>query len=269
MDQLSLAGVGLRLGIFVGVLLVMSSLEAIWPRRTRTQKRPGRWLTNMGLVLINSFALRFMGPIGAVFAAGLASINGWGLLNQFALPFYLNILISVMLLDLAVYAQHVISHKVPLFWRLHKVHHADRDVDATTGVRFHPVEAMLSMVYKSAIVLLLGPAALAVVVFEVVLNASAMFNHANLKLPKSLDKLLRTVFVTPDMHSVHHSVIPHETDSNYGFFLSIWDKLFGTYTAKPSLTPDKIHIGLNEYQTDNPSSLGWSLVLPFRAMNKS
>jgi sterol desaturase/sphingolipid hydroxylase (fatty acid hydroxylase superfamily) len=175
----------------------------------------------------------------------------------------------VVLLDFAVYVQHVISHKVPILWRLHKVHHADRDVDATTGVRFHPVEALLSMIYKSAIVLLLGPAAMAVVVFEIILNASAMFNHANLRLPSSLDKVLRSLFVTPDMHSVHHSVIVHETDSNYGFFLSIWDKLFKTYTANPSLTPDKINIGLNEYQTDNPSSLGWSLALPFRATSKS
>ncbi|MDY7098154.1 MAG: sterol desaturase family protein, partial [Pseudomonadota bacterium] len=190
--------------------------------------------------------------------------RGWGLLNLVALPFWVEVLIAIVLLDFAVWAQHVASHKIPILWRFHKVHHADRDIDVTTGARFHPVEILLSMLYKLACVIVLGPAAVAVFLFEVILNASAMFNHSNVRLPARFDALLRSLIVTPDMHRVHHSAIQRETDSNYGFFLSLWDKVFGVHIAQPELGHDRMVIGLDEYQDDAPSSLRWSLAEPFR-----
>lgn len=256
----------LRLSIFIGVLTLMAILEAILPKRTRTQSRKSRWVTNFSLVVINSLVLKLLGPITAVLAANYALSNGWGLLNLFSipLPLILQIVLGVVLLDLAIYAQHVASHHVPMLWRFHKVHHADRDIDVTTGIRFHPIEAALSMVYKCVIILLLGPLALSVVAFEIILNASAMFNHANMTLPKRLDAILRLFIVTPDMHRVHHSVIPAETNSNYGFFLPFWDRLFKTYIEQPEEGHDGMTIGLNEFQSDNPSKLPWVITIPFK-----
>jgi sterol desaturase/sphingolipid hydroxylase (fatty acid hydroxylase superfamily) len=258
------SGVTVRLSIFLGMLALMSVLEALAPLRVRTQKRSDRWIANLGLVILGSLAIRLLGPFTAVIAAGFAITNGWGFIPILNLPFYIEIVLAVVLLDLTLYGQHVASHKIPFIWRLHRVHHADRDMDATTGVRFHPVESVLSMLYKCFMVIILGPAVIAVVVFEVILNASALFNHANLRLPGWLDAILRILFVTPDMHSVHHSVLPNETNSNYGFFLSIWDKIFSSYIAHPKLKPDSINIGLPIYQSEQPSSLWWNLKLPIQ-----
>jgi len=184
------------------------------------------------------------------------------------LPFYVEVILAIVILDLAIYFQHVMSHKLPFLWRFHKVHHADRDIDVTTGIRFHPIEAALSMIYKCGIILLLGPATLAVLVFEILLNASPMFNHANVSLPKSVDRLLRLIIVSPDMHRVHHSEIPQETNSNYGFFLSIWDRIFRSYIPQPQKGHQGMAIGLSEYQTEKPASLLWSIKIPFDSPEK-
>lgn len=253
----------MRLIVFVIVLVLMALAELLFPRRTPNLSKITRWGTNIGFTVVNIVALRLLGPISAVAVAALALDNGWGLFNYFSLPFHIEILLAIVVLDLAIYFQHVMSHKVLILWRFHKVHHADRDIDVTTGVRFHPIEAVFSMLYKCSIVLLLGPAVLAIIVFEILLNASAMFNHANIKLPRLLDHYLRLVIVTPDFHRVHHSEIQQETDSNYGFFLSIWDRMFSTYIPQPQKGHQNMVIGLSEYQTDKPASFVWSLKLPF------
>lgn len=254
----------IRLSVFAGVFAAMALAESIFPRKKRIQKRSSRWFTNWALVLIDTVALRIAFPILAVGMAVYAHEINWGLLNVVALPAWLEIVIAIVLMDMAIWAQHVASHKIPLLWRFHKVHHVDRDIDVTTGARFHPVEIIFSMAYKLVLVLALGPAALAVVLFEVILNASAMFNHSNVKLPLGLDRVLRAIIVTPDMHRVHHSIVRRETDSNYGFFLSVWDRLFQTYIAQPERGHEGVIIGLEEHQDDATSSLIWSLMLPFK-----
>lgn len=254
----------IRLTVFASVFILMALAETMFPRKERTQKRSARWVTNWTLVILDTLALRFFVPVLAVGAAVYAEDKGWGLFSLTELPTWLEITLAILLLDMAVYAQHVASHKIPILWRIHKVHHVDRDIDVTTGARFHPIEIILSMAYKLACVVLIGPAAIAVFLFEVILNASAMFNHSNVKIPLSIDRFIRTLVVTPDTHRVHHSIIQRETDSNYGFFLSIWDRLFGTYIDQPKLGHDDVIIGLAEHQTDQPTSLFWSLLLPFK-----
>ena len=256
----------IRLLVFASVLVLMASVEALWPRRKRVMDRSKRWFNNLSLSVLNSIIIKVLGPITAIATANYALDNGYGLisLSPVALPFWLEVLIGFVILDLLIYFQHVASHKIPMLWRFHKVHHADRDIDVTTGIRFHPIEALFSMLYKCGFILILGPLPIAVFLFEVVLNGSAMFNHANVKLPLWLDKVLRLVIVTPDTHRVHHSTIRTETDSNYGFFLSIWDRIFRTYTAQPKLGHDNMVIGLDEYQTESPASLAWSLKTPFK-----
>ena len=256
--------VWVRLYAFFGVFLVVALLEAMLPKKKRVMPRIERWLTNLSLVVINSFVLRLIVPILAVGVASWALTNNVGLLNWLQLPVWAEILAAVLLLDMFIYFQHVAFHKWPLFWRFHKVHHADRDIDVTTGARFHPLEIVVSMAYKLVCVALVGPSVFAVILFEIVLNASAMFNHANLALTKGLDRTLRAVVVTPDFHRVHHSVIPSETDSNFGFFLSVWDRLFGTYIAQPKHDHQGMVIGLHEHQTDQPNRLIWSLLVPFK-----
>jgi sterol desaturase/sphingolipid hydroxylase (fatty acid hydroxylase superfamily) len=253
----------IRLAFFLGALILFAALEFFIPCKQRVQSRSKRWTTNLAIVAIDSFFIRMMGQVTALSTAVFASTAGWGLFNLVNLPVVFEIIIAVILLDLAVYAQHVATHKIPLLWKLHQVHHADRDIDVTTGARFHPVEISLSMLYKCLIVILLGPAALAVFIFEIVLNASAMFNHSNIKIFSRLDRWLRLFVVTPDMHRVHHSIIPKETDSNYGFCLSLWDKLFGTYIPHPSAGHTGMTIGLQEYQSPKPAELSWCLKLPF------
>ena len=257
----------LRLGVFFGIFAVMALWEGVAPKRARMLTRAQRWLTNWGISVVNSVVTVLMKSLlgaAAVVASLDAADLGIGLFNQLGWPIWLEVLIAFVILDFAIWFQHLLSHKIPILWRLHRVHHADRDVDVTTAIRFHPIEILLSMAYKLACVLLIGPAAIAVFLFEVILNASAMFNHSNVKLPLGFDRVLRTLIVTPDMHRVHHSIIQRETDSNYGFFLSTWDKLFRTYIAQPELGHDGVVIGLEEHQSDQPSSLLWSLLLPFK-----
>ncbi len=251
----------LRLGIFVGVLAVMGLWELVMPRRDLVAPKARRWFTNFAIVLIDTALLRIAFPILAVGLAAWTTKAGWGLFNWLDWPVWIEVILCVALLDLAIYAQHVASHKVPILWRVHQVHHADRDFDVSTAVRFHPVEILLSMLWKFVVILALGPASLSVFLFEVLLNATAMFNHANVRLPLALDAVLRLVLVTPDMHRVHHSVEHNETDSNYGFNLSIWDRMFKTYIPQPSAGHEAMEIGLKEYRDMAPTRLGWSLML--------
>jgi sterol desaturase/sphingolipid hydroxylase (fatty acid hydroxylase superfamily) len=256
----------LRLAVFLGLFALFATLETLAPRRARRLSRKGRWFTNLSMVVLDTLALRALAivlPLLAVGAAVDAGRMGWGLFNLIDWPMWTEVLLAVLILDFSIWAQHLITHKVPLFWRFHRVHHADRDFDVTTALRFHPVEILASMLLKIGLVYLIGPQALAVVLFEVILNGTAMFNHSNLALPLWLDRAVRLVLVTPDMHRVHHSIHRHEHDSNYGFALSVWDRIFRTYRPMPEAGHDRMVIGL-EWQDEKPSHLGWALMLPFR-----
>jgi len=263
---LGLSEATLRLTVFVGVFALMAIVEALMPRRELSLSKPRRWFTNLGLVVIDSLFVRFTFPLVAVGTAAIAETRGWGLLALTDWPVWLKTLIAILVLDCAIYLQHVATHKIPILWRLHQVHHADRDIDVTTGTRFHPIEIALSMLYKMGVVVALGASPLAVLIFEVVLNAMAMFSHANFDLGQRLDRWVRLVVVTPDMHRVHHSEIREETDSNYGFNLSIWDRIFRTYKPQPRLGHIDMTIGLTPYQDEKPAGLLWSLLLPFRRL---
>ena len=255
-----------RLGVFLGLFALFATLEALAPRRARSQPRSARWFTNLSIVVLDTLALRALAialPLLAVGAAVDAGRMGWGLFNALDWPLWVEVVLAVLILDLAIWAQHLVTHKVPILWRFHRVHHADRDFDVTTALRFHPVEILASMMLKIGLVYLLGPAALAVLLFEIILNGTAMFNHSNLRLPLWLDRAVRLVLVTPDMHRVHHSILRHEHDSNYGFALSVWDRIFRTYRPKPEAGHDLMTVGL-EWQDERPSRLGWALMLPFR-----
>jgi len=254
----------IRLGAFIAIFVIMAGLELAFPRRPQTLPRILRWTNNLGIVVINTLLLRLLFPLLAVGVALWAQTMGWGLFNALDLPPLVEVVLAVVLLDLAIYVQHVAAHKIPLLWALHQVHHADIDIDLTTGARFHPIEIWVSMLYKMAIVILLGASPVAVVAFEVILNALAMFNHANFALPLSIDKVVRLAFVTPDFHRVHHSVIKRETDSNYGFNLSIWDRIFGTYIAQPEKGHDAMSIGLEAYRDKKTANIPWCLALPFK-----
>jgi len=254
----------IRLACFVGVFAVMAVWEAILPRRQRALGRLRRWPSNIGIVALNTLILKIALPVAAVeFAAGVAA-RGWGLFATVDLPFWLEFLLSVVLLDLAIYLQHVMFHAVPILWRLHRMHHADLDFDVTTGARFHPIEILLSMMIKFAAIAVLGPPAAAVLVFEIVLNGTSMFNHANARLPLRIDRYLRLIVVTPDMHRVHHSVVPHETNSNFGFNLPWWDRLFGTYRGQPAAGHDGMTIGLDTFRETGELRLDRMLLQPLR-----
>jgi len=221
----------------------------------------GGHAAGVGLVVIDTLAIRFLFPIVAVGAAIWAQDKGWGALNILAIPNWAAILLAVVILDMMIYWQHVAFHRIPVLWRLHKVHHADRDLDASSGLRFHPVEIVISMAYKMVIVVGLGAPVMAVIIFEILLNGCAIFNHANLRLPRWIERPLRQIIVTPALHRIHHSVIERETNSNYGFSVIWWDKIFRSYTDVPE---GELTLGLTEYQTDAPSGLLWSLTAPFR-----
>ena len=256
----------IRFGIFLSLFVIFAALETRAPRRALTQSRPTRWTTNLAMSLINTLALRALGlilPLLAVGAAIDARNQGWGLFNALALPFWASLPLTILIFDFAIWLQHLVTHKLPILWRFHRVHHADRDFDVTTALRFHPVEIAASMLLKIGLVYAFGPPAVAVLAFEVILNGTALFNHANLRLPLRLDRALRLILVTPDMHRVHHSSLRAEHDSNYGFALSIWDRMFRTYTPQPTKGHDGVEIGL-QWQDDRPARLGWSLLLPFR-----
>ena len=252
-----------RLGAFLGVFAMVAAAEALAPRRRLTTSKSRRWLANLTLVALNPLAVALIFPVLPVGLALLASERGWGLLNQWSLPYGIEVLLGVVALDFVVYVQHVLHHAIPTLWRLHMVHHADLDFDATTGVRFHPVEIVVSMAIKLSAVAALGVSPLAVLIFEVVLNATAMFNHGNLRIPEGVDRVLRLIVVTPDMHRVHHSVVIRETNSNYGFCLPWWDRLLGTYKARPAKGHTDMVIGLSQFRDPRKLSLPRLLALPF------
>ena len=253
----------IRLGCFSLVLLLMMLWEWRQPRRTLNLPRGRRWPANLGIIVVDSVAVRLVFPVLAVGMAGLAADQGWGLFNQLNAPFWLAFIASLLLLDLAIYAQHVIFHRIPWLWRLHRMHHTDLDFDVTTALRFHPLEIVLSMLIKLAVVVALGAPAVAVMLFEVILNATAMFNHGNVRLPLSLDRRLRWVVVTPDMYRVHHSVWAEETDSNFGFNLPWWDRLFGTYRDQPRDGHTGMTIGLEYFRDRRATDLPQLLLQPF------
>ena len=255
----------IRLSVFIGLFALFAIVETLLPRRPRAETRKRRWFVNWGLSIIDTVTINIMAfamPVMAVGAAIDAGNNGWGLLNNIAWPNWVEILLAILILDFVIWGQHLITHKIPLLWRLHQVHHSDKEMDVTTAIRFHPLEIALSMLLKIGLIYLLGPLAFAVILFEIILNGSALFNHANIYLPKKLDAIVRLVLVTPDMHRVHHSVHRDEHDSNYGFSLSIWDRMFGTYVAQPKDGHDNMTVGLR-WQDDKPAKLGWTLKLPF------
>lgn len=253
-----------RLTAFFSVFVIMAVVEAMLPRRVRRESRAERWPTNLGLVAIDSVAVMVIFPIAAVGVAIWAQAQGYGLLNIIGIAPWLAGLIAFVVLDLAIYGQHVATHKIPILWRVHRVHHADHDLDATSGLRFHPIEIVLSVGFKMLVVVAVGAPPLAVFLFEVVLNGAAMFNHANFAIPKPIDRVLRLFVVTPDMHRVHHSIERQETDANYGFNLSIWDRIFGTYIAEPSKGQQGMTLGLPNQQGPGPQRLLWCLTFPFR-----
>lgn len=253
----------LRLTIFLGVFALLALWETRAPRRRLAEPKPRRWLTNWLLVVIDTVAVRLVLAAVGVAGAWDAAQQGWGLFNWLDWPFWLEMLLAILVLDLLIYAQHVLFHATPALWRIHKVHHADRDMDVTTAIRFHPLEIALSMLIKLAAIYALGAPAAAVILFEAILNGCAMFNHANIRLPRRLDRAVRWVLVTPDMHRVHHSTDRRETDTNFGFSVSWWDRLFGTYRGQPARGHDGMDVGLAEHQDARPSRLGWSLALPF------
>ncbi len=250
-----------RLGVFLGLFALFALTEGLAPRRKRVQSRLRRWITNLGLIVLDSLTIKLL-PLLAVGAAYDASANHWGIFHQLAWPAWVEVALAIAILDFAIWLQHLMTHKIPLLWRFHRVHHTDRDFDVTTALRFHPVEIVFSMILKIGLVYLLGPSVLAVILFEIILNGTAMFNHANLRLPLGLDRAVRLILVTPDMHRVHHSVYRAEHDSNYGFSLSIWDRLFHTYVAQPQDGHENMKIGLS-WQDNRPANLGWVLMLPF------
>ncbi len=251
-----------RFGVFFSVLLIMAIAEAVAPRRPLRFGR-ARWPANLGIILIDALMMRLLLPGGAIAAALWANTHAVGLFNWLAWPEGLSVIAAVILLDLVIYGQHVLFHSIPVLWQMHMVHHADRDIDVTTGLRFHPLEIILSMLIKISVVVLLGAPVLAVVIFEIVLNGMAMFNHANVRLPRHIDSLLRLLLITPDVHRIHHSIIKAETNSNYGFNLSLWDRLFGTYRAQPARGHADMIIGLEHLQAAPTHQLGFMLRLPF------
>lgn len=254
----------LRLGCFAGVFIVMAVWELVAPRRRLAVSKSLRWTSNLTLLVLNSVVLRVLFPAAAVGIAYSVNDMGWGLFNLLALPFWLEVVAAVLLLDLAIYLQHRMMHVVPLLWRLHRVHHVDLDIDLTTGSRFHTIEIIFSMLIKYLVILLLGPALIAVLVFEILLSGMAVFNHANVSLPTGIERALRLLVVTPDMHRVHHSVITTETNSNYGFNLSAWDRLFKTYIDQPRMGHDGMTIGVSEFRDPKQvDRLPGMLTLPF------
>lgn len=254
----------IRLSVFAGLFLLMALLEAIQPRRKRSFTRRQRWLSNLGILFVGALFARFLLPWVPVSVALYAESQGVGLLNLIAVPDIAGLIAGVFVLDFLIYVQHVIMHKVPILWRLHRLHHADLDYDVTTGIRFHPIEIILSLLYKMGLILVLGIDPISVVIFEVILNGMAMFNHANFRVPINLDRWLRWLVVTPDMHRVHHSSTQVETDSNYGFNISLWDRVFRTYIAQPAKGHDEMEIGLDYFRGPNDLRLDQMLLQPFK-----
>ena len=253
----------IRAASFFGIFIVVALWEVVGPRRKLSVSKGLRWINNLGIVFFNTLLLRFLAPLMAVGLAIMAEEENWGLLNNIAINSYVKMFLAVLILDLIIYLQHVMFHTFPLLWRLHRMHHTDLDFDVTTGSRFHPIEIILSMIIKMLIVAALGAPPVAVVIFEVLLNATAMFNHGNIRININADRILRLLVVTPDMHRVHHSVKPGETNSNYGFNFPWWDRLLGTYKAQPEDNHLKMTIGLNQFRESRYLRFHWLLIQPF------
>jgi len=253
----------IRMGCFAAIFALAAIAEAVAPRRALSVSKARRWFANLAMQAIDAVIPRLIFPLLPMGLAMFMADRGWGLLNVFPIASTAAIVIGVAALDLTLYFQHVLFHRTPLLWRLHKVHHTDQDIDVTTGLRFHPLEIILSLIIKLAVVAAIGPPAAAVLIFEVLLNGASMFNHGNLRIPLLWDRIIRAVLVTPDMHRVHHSVIVRETNSNYGFSVPWWDHLFGTYRDQPAEGHDGMRIGLKGYHDDRSLSLSSLLVMPF------
>ena len=253
-----------RLGAFAGVLAVMALWEVLAPRRHRLIGRARRWPGNLGIVVLDTLLVRLVFPVTVVGTALLAESHGFGIFRTIGAPAWLAIVASVIALDFTIYLQHVLFHSVRVLWRFHRMHHADLEFDVTTGVRFHPIEMLLSMGIKLTVTAALGAPAVAVPIFEVLLNVTSMFNHGNVRLPQRLDRVLRWIVVTPEMHRVHHSVIPSETNSNFAFNLPWWDRLFGTYRAQPAGGHEGMTIGIEQFRDPRELQLDRMLLQPFR-----
>jgi sterol desaturase/sphingolipid hydroxylase (fatty acid hydroxylase superfamily) len=253
----------IRFGFFFGILILMAVWEVLAPRRQLQTSKSARWVSNLGIVFIDTLALRLLPSYSAMNISVLAEKGGWGLLNNVSLVYWLKVTIGVIILDLAIYLQHAVFHGLPILWRLHMMHHSDLDFDVTTGVRFHPIEILLSMAIKMIVVFLVGISALGVLIFEVLLNATSLFNHGNVRLSAPIDRVLRLFVVTPEMHRVHHSVIIRETNSNFGFNLPWWDRLFGTYKDQPASGHVEMTIGLSHFRDPKELTLTRLIVLPF------
>ena len=253
-----------RLVVFAGIFAAMAGWEILAPRREQKLARGTRWPSNIGVVVLDTVLVRLVFPTTAVGLALIAEARGWGLFHALELPMWAGVPLAVMALDLAIYLQHVLFHAVPALWRLHRMHHADQEIDVTTGARFHPIEILLSMGIKLGVIAAVGTPAVAVLIFEVLLNASSMFNHSNVRMPVRLDRILRWIVVTPDMHRVHHSIIAHETNSNFGFNLPWWDLLFGTYRAQPAAGHEAMTIGIEQFRNPAEQRLDRMLTQPFR-----
>ena len=253
----------IRMAFFVGIFGIVALLELAVSRRPLTISKAGRWFTNIGIVIINTVVLRVLVPAGALGISVWIGRQGWGAFNYMNWPIWIEVILSVILLDFVIYLQHLMFHAVPLLWRLHMMHHADLDYDLTTGTRFHPIEIIISMGIKASAISVLGASPVAVIIFEVLLNGTAMFNHGNLYIPLGIDRILRLMVVTPDMHRVHHSVFPSETNSNFGFNLPWWDRLMGTYRAQPTKGHDGMTIGLNQFRDPARLTLPRIIALPF------
>ncbi|MSN26732.1 MAG: sterol desaturase family protein [Geobacter sp.] len=253
-----------RLASFLSVFAVVALFEYLAPRRPLTTPKGQRWLVNGSIVVLDTLVVRYVSPLLPNGLAELAAVNGWGVLNLVALPFWSKVLIAFMVFDLIIYLQHRAFHRIPILWRLHRIHHTDLDLDVSSGIRFHPIEIIISICIKMAVVVLIGAPPLAVVLFEIILNATSLFNHGNMAIPLPVDRWLRLFLVTPDMHRVHHSVIPRETDSNFCFNFPWWDRLMGTYRAQPVAGHDAMQIGLKEFRSAGQLGLLHLLVLPFK-----
>jgi len=256
----------IRLTAFFGVIGLMASWEALYPRRRLEAPRSKRWLGNLSVAALNTLVVRTLFSSGVVGLALAAANQGWGFLNSVQWPFWVEGLLAFAVLDLAIYLQHILFHRVPGLWRFHMVHHADTDYDVTTGIRFHPVEMVLSMLIKSAVAVLVGASPGSVLIFEIVLNASSMFNHGNVRIPLLIDRMLRWFVITPDMHRIHHSILQQEANQNFGFNLPWWDYLFGTYLATPSRGQKHMIFGLEQFRSPACMKLANILKLPFRRL---
>jgi sterol desaturase/sphingolipid hydroxylase (fatty acid hydroxylase superfamily) len=254
----------IRLAAFAAVFVVIAGWELMGPRRKQSVGRTWRWPNNLGVVVVDTLLVRILFPTAAVGFALVAEARSFGLFNVVAFPWWIGVVLSVVILDLAIYLQHVLFHAVPALWRLHRMHHADLDIDVTTGLRFHPIEIVLSILIKFAVIAVLGPPAIAVLIFEVLLNATSMFNHSNVRIPEGIDRVLRWFVVTPDMHRIHHSILSRETNSNFGFNLPWWDHLLGTYRAQPEAGHEGMTIGIEQFRDSRELRLDRMLLQPFR-----